>query len=136
MELKGLEVSSCAQGRLWPDRVDALACLSLAGCMHYFDDFVMYGLKCVSIHLWKKKKNIQSNLVNLKSWGLEVLFRSIENSNYREVDINKYNSQKDYYPFFSLSNICFWCVEKTSPEDVSFTHPKHVLLKTIIEKRS
>ena len=28
---------------------------------------------------------VQSNLVN--SYGLQVLFRSIENSNYREVDI-------------------------------------------------
>ena len=29
--------------------------------------------------------------------GLQVLFRSIENSNYREVDINIYNPKKDYY---------------------------------------
>ena len=30
---------------------------------------------------------IQSNLVNSKSSGLEVLFRIIGSSNYREVDI-------------------------------------------------
>ena len=35
--------------------------------------------------------HVQSNLVNLKSSGLEVLFCIISSSNYREVDIKIYN---------------------------------------------
>ena len=38
-----------------------------------------------SLHLYFV---IQSNLVYSKSKGLESLFRSIESSNYREVDIS------------------------------------------------
>ena len=37
---------------------------------------------------------IQLNLINSKSSGLEVLFGMISSSNYREVDIKIYNSQK------------------------------------------
>ena len=38
------------------------------------------------------KTYIQSNLINMKSFGLDILFRSIESSNYREVDITIYSS--------------------------------------------
>ena len=37
---------------------------------------------------------VQSNLVNSKSSGLEVLFRSIENSKCREEDIKIYDPNK------------------------------------------
>ena len=45
---------------------------------------------------------IQSNLVNSKSSGLEVLFRIISSSNYREIDIKIYNPQKLLLSFFFL----------------------------------
>ena len=40
---------------------------------------------------------IQSNLVNSKSKGPWVLFRSIENSNCSELDIKIYNPKKDFF---------------------------------------
>ena len=38
-----------------------------------------------------KHVSIQSNRVNWKPWGLEILFRSIKSSNYRDVDIRIYS---------------------------------------------
>ena len=40
---------------------------------------------------------LQSNLVNPKSKGLEILFRSIEISKYREVDMRTCNPTKNDY---------------------------------------
>ena len=37
---------------------------------------------------------LQQNLINSKSWRLEVLFRIISSSNYREVGIEIYNPKK------------------------------------------
>ena len=54
---------------------------------------------CISLII-KLKKHIQSNLVNWKSSGLEVLFQIISSLNYREVDIKLYNPKNDYYQFF------------------------------------
>ena len=53
-------------------------------------------------------------------------------SNYREVDIKIYNPQ-NVIKFFSLSNISFGQVKEMSQGDVSFTHPKHMLLLTVIK---
>ena len=53
--------------------------------------------------------------------------------NYREVDIKYITPQNDHFPFF-LSNISFGCVKGMSQGDVSFTHPKHMLLLTVILK--
>ena len=59
----------------------------------------MYFLRCYVLS--KLFNNTQSNLVNSKSSGLEVLFRIICNLNYREVDIkNVLNPQNDHYYFF------------------------------------
>ena len=66
---------------------------------------------------------IQSNLVNSKSSGLEVLFRIISSSNYRAVDI-KYMTPKNDNQIFILSNISFGHVKETSQGDISFLHPK------------
>ena len=74
---------------------------------------------------------LQSNLVHSKT-GLEILFRSIENSNYWEVDIINIKRPKMIIIIFFLSNICFLCIKETSHGDVSFTHPKHMLLLKII----
>ena len=73
--------------------------------------------------LTKKLKKVQSNLVNSKSSGLEVLFRIISSSSYREVDMNIYKPKNDYFSFF-LSNISFGHVKETS----LFTHPKQVII--------
>ena len=54
--------------------------------------------------------NLQSNLVNSKSYGLEILFRNIENLNYREVDIKIYNPPKGLLSALFLSNM--FCVHK------------------------
>ena len=58
---------------------------------------------CTEITLTKKQPNypfessyIQKNLVNSKSTGLWLLFRSIKSSKYREVDIQMYKSQYEY----------------------------------------
>ena len=40
--------------------------------------------------------DILSNLVNLKPLGLEVLFRTISRSNYREVDMKIYVLHKQF----------------------------------------
>ena len=77
------------------------------------------------------KVSIQWNLENSKSWGLEVLFRIINSSNYREVDI-KHITQKQIIFIFFLSNISFGHLKETCQGDVSFTYPKHMLLKTVI----
>ena len=71
---------------------------------------------------------IHSNLVNSKSSGLEVLFLIISSSNYREVDIKIYISKNNHYQTFYLSNISFGRVKETSQGDVSFTHPKYMIL--------
>ena len=70
---------------------------------------------------------MQLNLVDLKSLGLEILFRIISSSIYREVDIKYITPQNVYYQFFLLSNIRVACVKETSQGDISFTHAKHML---------
>ena len=77
--------------------------------------------------------NIHSNLVNSKASELEVLSWIIGSSNYREVYINIHNPPKWLLSFFFLSNISFGLVKETSQWDVSFVHPKHMLLKTVIK---
>ena len=63
---------------------------------------------------------MQSNLVNVYSLGLEVLFQIISSSNYREVDIKIYipppPKKKKFYHFFlyQTSNISFCHVKETS----------------------
>ena len=57
----------------------------------------------------------------------------MSSSNYREVDIELITPKNDYFHFF-LSNISFGCVKETSQGDVSFMHPKHMLLLTVILK--
>ena len=60
------------------------------------DGHISYIAKSVLI-MHKSLKNIlliQSNLVNSRSWGLEILFQSIESSNDREIDIKIYNPPK------------------------------------------
>ena len=52
--------------------------------------YVLVDHTCACLFVYSpfgEEGNIQSNLVNLKSSGLEVLFRVISSSNYREVDI-------------------------------------------------
>ena len=60
--------------------------------------------------------NLQSNLVNLKSKALEILFRIIENSNYREVDIRIYTPHPKWslsMLFLSISGRRFFYAHKT-----------------------
>ena len=46
-----------------------------------------------------------------------------------EVENKRYIAPRNYnYYFFFLSNIFFGCLKETPPGDVSFTHPKHILL--------
>ena len=60
--------------------------------------------------------NVQSNLINLKSLGLEVLFWIISSSNYREVDM------KNIYPpelimiqvLFSIKHMFWVCKRNVS----------------------
>ena len=54
--------------------------------------------------------HIESNLVNLKSSGLEILFENFRSLNYREVDIKVFNHQNDYFQFFLCSHMI--CVRK------------------------
>ena len=77
---------------------------------------------------------LQSNLVNSKSSGLEVLFRIISCSNYGEGDIKIYNLQNNYYHFFFLSNISFVHVKQTPQGDLSITRPKRVIILASISK--
>ena len=87
----------------------ARKCEKLKSFQHYFSSLsrtVSIFAHCqilISLPMFidKGKCTIQSR--KSKSKGLEVLFRSIKNSNYREVGIKIYNSRKDYYQFFSLS---------------------------------
>ena len=73
---------------------------------------------------------LQLNLVNLKSWGLENLFRSTECSNYRELDIRIYNLQKWLLSgYFPVEHKCFLCVKETSQRNVSFMHTKHMFYR-------
>ena len=60
----------------------------------------MQIVKCPTMPMLFSIFKMQSNLVNSKSKGLEILFLIIESSNYREVDISIYNPQNDYYQFF------------------------------------
>ena len=68
-------------------------------------------------------KNIQWNLLNSKSSGLVVSFRTISILNYREVDIEIYKPLS----FFSIKHK-FWARTEMFKGDVSFMHPKHMLL--------
>ena len=63
-----------------------------------------------------------------KVLGTSDFIRSIESSNYREVDIRIYNPQKWIIISFFQSNTCFVCVKETSQGDVSFMHTKHVFV--------
>ena len=63
----------------------------------------------------------------MKSSGLEILFRSIESSNYREVDIRINDPKMIIFWVFFLLNISFGCLKETSQGDISFRHPKHKL---------
>ena len=59
--------------------------------------------------------SFQWNLVNSKSYGLEVLFPIISSSYNRTIDIKTVTSKKNYYLFlFFLSNINFGWVKETS----------------------
>ena len=57
---------------------------------------------------------LQSNLLNVKSSGLEILFRMISSSSYREVDMKIYNPKNDYYYFFLSIKHKFGCVKEKS----------------------
>ena len=70
---------------------------------------------------------IESNLVNSKSSGLVVLFRIISSSNYREVNIEIYNRQNEYYQRFFFIKHMFWARKKGLMESF-FTQPKLMLL--------
>ena len=80
--------------------------------------------------------DIQSNLVNSKSSGLEVLLQIISSSNYREVDI-KYITPKLIiitYDNFTLNSI-FW--PKTFiKKKHALKYQLHNLCSTIILEKS
>ena len=61
-----------------------------------------------------------------------MLFGSIENSNYKEVDI-KYITPKMII-ISPLSNIRSWCLKETSEGDVSFMHPRTYVYAPNFEK--
>ena len=68
----------------------------------------------------------QSKLVNSKSSGLEILFRSIENSNYKEVEIRIYTlSKKSSIKLFFYYQT-FVCVKGTFPYAHKTNVPGHV----------
>ena len=58
-------------------------------------------------------EKIQLNLINSESYRVEVIFRRIEFSNYRELDI-KYIPPKMIIISAFLSNIYSWCSEERS----------------------
>ena len=88
---------------------------------------ILVHLKNETHNFLLARSQLQSNLINLKSSGLEVLFRIIRSLNYREVDIKFCNPQRCLLSVF-LSNIRFGCVKEMTKRDVSFTQPKHMLL--------
>ena len=62
---------------------------------------------------------------------VEILFRSTENSNYMEVSIKIFNSQKIvsfFYLYKSLRALKKRFYKEVYPRDVSFKQPKHMLL--------
>ena len=85
------------------------------------------------LHAWSlsRKSVIQSYLVNSMSSGQDVLFWIISSLNYREVNI-KYITPKNDYQFF-LSNVS-WVHNEKSRGDVSFMHPKHMLIKELLKE--
>ena len=62
----------------------------------------------------KKNGVLQMNLVNSKSSGLDDLFRSMENSNYREGDIKNMCAPKMMIINFPHQTYVFGCVKETS----------------------
>ena len=76
---------------------------------------------------------VQSNIVNSKSYEQDILFRSIESSNDREVDKIIYNPKKDYKQFSFLPNIKKLCACKRNDSgDVSYSHIKTCVIIDII----
>ena len=72
-------------------------------------------------------------MVTVKSHKYEVIrtrvfCQIISSSDYRAVDIKKYNPPKWLLSVFFLSNISFGRVKETSLGDVSFTNPKLMLV--------
>ena len=66
---------------------------------------------------------IQSNLVNWKSSGLEVLFRIITSLNYKEVDKNMKNPNMIFISFFPIKHK-FWARKRNVSKRRSFYAPK------------
>ena len=61
--------------------------------------------------------DIQWNLVNSKSLGLEILFRIISSSKNRDVGMKYIAPKNDIYPFFPI-NMVFWvCIKKKNDSE-------------------
>ena len=75
---------------------------------------------------------IQSNLINSNSFGLQILIRCIESMNDREVDKIIYNHPKMIIIIFFLSSRCFVCIKETSQGHVSFTHTTQNMFLKIV----
>ena len=96
-----------------------------------FLDLFLFFLS--SLHPSQKKFS-NDRPIDFLSFGQEVSFQIISNLYYREVDIKIYNPPppppppKRLLSVFLLSNIPFGCVKERSQGDVSFKHPKHLLL--------
>ena len=79
-----------------------------------------------SIHLfciYIFSRLIQSNLIHSKSSGLEVLFRIISSSNYREEDIKYITLKNDYHYYFSIKHK-FWAHKRNISRRYFFYAPK------------
>ena len=58
------------------------------------------------------KYDVQSNIINSKSSGLEILFGIIRRSNYWEIDLKIYNCPKMIIiSFFSIKHM-FWACKR------------------------
>ena len=69
--------------------------LSACNKVSFLETIPNSNKKARSIHnLCTNKELLQLKLVNSKSYELEALFRSIDHSNYREIDVKIYNQQK------------------------------------------
>ena len=82
----------------------------------------------VSLKLATIGPQVQLNLVNLKSSGLEVLFRIISSLNYREVDLKIYNPQNDYYQVFSIKHKFQACKKNLSKRCFFYTPKTYVIV--------
>ena len=111
-------------------------------CTHAWSHQSLHCLHIQSIDLEDQSKHKTSGhgiaphicpLCTVESSKFEVLwtrglFRSIEYSNYREVDIKIYNPQKDYHFFFSVKHKLWVCKRNVSMRRFFYAPKTYVII--------